>query len=66
MSLEIAIDKDQCKRCGICADACPIPCFYQVGKEIEIVHPNLCIVCRNCVDSCPTGCIRVALDEEAE
>ena len=61
MSLTITIDSDRCKQCGICIDSCPIPCFYEAGKEIGVYHQEGCIVCRNCEENCPTGCIRVAL-----
>ncbi len=64
MSLEIVIDQDRCKRCGICIDSCPIPCFYEAGREVEVFNQDLCLVCRNCEESCPVACVRVTLDEE--
>jgi NAD-dependent dihydropyrimidine dehydrogenase PreA subunit len=63
MSLEITIDQGRCKHCGICIDACPIPCFYESGKEIGIFNQNLCLVCRNCEEGCPTACLQVTLCE---
>lgn len=64
MSLEIAIDHDRCKRCGICIDACPIPCFYETGNRIRVTRQDMCIVCRNCEENCPTACISVSLGQE--
>ena len=63
MSLEITIEQGRCKHCGICLDACPIPCFYESGKEVRVYHQDLCLVCRNCEESCPTSCVHVTLEE---
>ena len=61
MTPQINVDESRCKRCGICIDACPIPCFYQAGKEVKVFNEDLCLVCRNCEESCPSTCVRVML-----
>lgn len=63
MNLEITIDQDRCKHCGVCVDACPIPCFIESDKTIRVDDQDLCLVCRNCEANCPTSCIRVTLKE---
>ena len=53
----VAIDKDKCNDCGICAIRCP-RCFTLSEKKLSVqADENCCIICGHCVALCPTGAI---------
>jgi NADP-reducing hydrogenase subunit HndC len=52
--LDYSIDKDLCKKCGLCAKGCPTTAISGVlGKEAYVVDAAKCIRCGACVQNCP-------------
>jgi len=58
--VEIKINYDWCKRCGICTAFCPEAVFTEdpFGKPL-ITNPDACIDCQLCVIRCPDFAIDV-------
>jgi len=51
------INKKKCKKCGLCADQCPVDaCTFQKGEFPEIVKED-CIKCYCCQEFCPADAI---------
>lgn len=57
------IDKQKCKKCGICVDICAQDVFYGSGEgDIPIVgYPEECWHCSACVIDCPAEAIRLRI-----
>ena len=64
-NLEMAINYDWCKGCGICISFCPKDCF-DISSINQPVMSRLdeCTKCMQCVYRCPDYCITI--DEVAE
>jgi NADH:ubiquinone oxidoreductase subunit F (NADH-binding)/(2Fe-2S) ferredoxin/NAD-dependent dihydropyrimidine dehydrogenase PreA subunit len=59
--LDYSIDKDLCKKCGLCAKGCPTTAISGVlGKEAYVIDAAKCIRCGACVQNCPFGAIERA------
>ena len=62
----IEVDKDRCKGCEICVDACPED-ILELGSAINVkgyhyavqVDAERCTACRLCAISCPEVAITV-------
>jgi len=56
---KVTIDAEECKGCGLCVDACPPKCLFQVpGLNAYGVHPaqytgEACSGCGICFYACP-------------
>lgn len=63
--LEMAINYDWCKGCGICIAYCPKDCF-DISSINQPIMSRLdeCTKCMQCVYRCPDYCITI--DEVAE
>jgi adenylylsulfate reductase, subunit B len=58
------INKEKCKCCGKCVDACPSDVFYGSGKgEVPaIIYKDECWHCNACVVACPhEGAIKLRI-----
>lgn len=63
------IDKNLCKGCELCKNACP-QSVIEMSKEIntkgyfpaEVVRPCQCIGCRLCAISCPDMAIQLGVN----
>lgn len=55
------IDKQKCKKCGLCAEICPMDVLKadKVTKEISVRYPEECWHCRACVLDCAADAIRI-------
>lgn len=52
--LAYTIESELCKKCGICANKCPIGCISGVkGKEVYKIDQEKCIKCGACMSACP-------------
>ena len=57
--LEYTIQADLCKKCGLCARACPTYAISgTVGRDPFTIDPNLCIRCGACVLTCKFDAIK--------
>lgn len=62
----IVVDKEGCKGCGLCVEACP-HAVLALSKEVNsrgynysyMEIPESCIGCANCAVICPDTCIAV-------
>jgi nitroreductase/NAD-dependent dihydropyrimidine dehydrogenase PreA subunit len=58
--LSITIEPGICKRCGLCASACPDAVFLQKEKGAvpEVVRAGFCISCGQCAAICLSGALK--------
>ncbi|EKD37470.1 MAG: hypothetical protein ACD_75C01116G0002 [uncultured bacterium] len=62
--LEIMINRDWCKGCGICVQFCPTKVLELDGREkVVAVRPEDCICCKMCELRCPDLAIEVLTQE---
>ena len=57
---KIAIDVEECTKCGKCVSICPNNALELDGEYPKLVHPELCTECGICEDQCPPGAIKLA------
>ncbi len=51
--LKYEIEADKCRKCGLCARACPVSAISgQVGKEVFTIDTEKCIKCGQCMTKC--------------
>ena len=56
--LEFVVVEDKCKKCGICANKCPVDCISgEKGKTDYEIDTEKCIKCGACIDACPFNAI---------
>lgn len=51
--IQIRIDPEGCKSCGICAKICPVSCIKGEKKVPYEIDQSRCIKCGACVEKCP-------------
>lgn len=64
----VDIERDRCKGCGLCVEACPQK-VLEMSTEINVkgyffaapVRAHLCVGCRICAITCPDVAIEVAV-----
>ena len=73
MAYEHSIDRDRCKGCGICVDACPKK-VLEISDELNTkgyfpalqARPEDCIFCAICCTMCPDVAITISeIEKEA-
>ena len=56
--LQFKIDPDKCRKCSLCAKACPVEAISGVtGKIPFYIDPDKCIKCGTCIHTCHFGAI---------
>lgn len=56
--VEIKIDKDGCRKCGLCVKICPTEVLREEkDRSISVVKVQDCIECFSCCDVCPSDAI---------
>jgi 2-oxoglutarate ferredoxin oxidoreductase subunit delta len=69
MSTHVEIDRELCKSCGYCVDACPQQ-QLRIGTEtnhigyriVEVLDETECTACRTCTVVCPEAAITLETD----
>ena len=51
--IQIKINKDLCKSCGICAKTCPVACIRGEKKVPYEIDQTKCLKCGACLEKCP-------------
>ena len=49
------IDKEKCRKCGLCERQCKASCINSAKEEIDY---SRCVACMNCIDSCKDGAVK--------
>ncbi|HWQ20473.1 MAG TPA: 4Fe-4S binding protein, partial [Methanotrichaceae archaeon] len=61
----IAIDKDRCTRCSICAKVCPVGIIGPADEarlpQVSQSNASRCAGCGHCEISCPAGALMLDL-----
>lgn len=57
--LTYAIDKEKCKRCGICAKNCPGACITGDKNNPYEINAQNCLHCNNCLEKCKFGAVTI-------
>jgi MinD superfamily P-loop ATPase len=52
------IDKEKCKKCGLCVEKCRFNALFQLPGKSPTVVENLCCGCGLCWTICPYGAIK--------
>ncbi|MBI5846087.1 MAG: NADH-quinone oxidoreductase subunit NuoF [Deltaproteobacteria bacterium] len=55
--LKFEIDIELCKKCGLCAKACPQNTIIWQKKEVAFLNKDGCVQCLSCYSVCPSGAI---------
>ncbi len=51
--IQVRIDPEKCKSCGICAKTCPVACIRGEKKVPYEIDQTKCIKCGACIEKCP-------------
>jgi NADH:ubiquinone oxidoreductase subunit F (NADH-binding)/(2Fe-2S) ferredoxin/Pyruvate/2-oxoacid:ferredoxin oxidoreductase delta subunit len=52
-----AIDREKCRRCGLCAKKCPVDCIAGDRQTPYVIDQNRCIKCGSCFEVCPFSAV---------
>ena len=57
--MAIAVDKERCNGCGICAEICPEDILVIKDKVAKALYPDECWYCGTCMMDCQREAIKV-------
>ena len=57
------LDRELCKKCGICEDVCPDGAVY-TGEDFPSIDYDYCKGCGLCAYECPAHAIRMVQEEK--
>jgi len=50
--IKFEVNEENCKKCGLCATACPTDAIAWKKKEVAVIDKDKCIACRSCILAC--------------
>jgi len=53
------VDEDSCKRCGDCAEACPVKAIKMENHKCPVINQKRCIRCFCCTEVCSYGSMKI-------
>lgn len=56
--MQMEIDINLCKGCGICQKNCPVGAIEGEGREVRKINQEKCIKCGTCLTKCPFKAIK--------
>jgi ferredoxin len=57
MEVMLVIDKEKCRRCGLCVSVCACGALEIVDDAVKVVRVEECLWCTLCELVCPNGAI---------
>ncbi len=55
--IDFVVDRDRCKKCGVCFENCPAGAIEWRKKETAYIDRSKCIKCMSCIINCPFDAI---------
>jgi NADP-reducing hydrogenase subunit HndC len=55
--IRFVVDKELCKKCGICLKVCDYEAIHWVKGEVAKIYIDKCVKCRKCIEECPFNSI---------
>ena len=55
----LALDKEKCTGCGMCAEVCPHSVFSIENRKTRIIDRDACMECGACAQNCPVEALTV-------
>ena len=56
--MQLHIEADLCKGCGLCKRNCPVDAIVGNIKEPHVIDLEKCIKCGTCINKCPFHAIK--------